>query len=274
LFLLENVGAGGKLYRFNGIEHSEKLGLDLAEFRTYDPAIGRWLQVDPMAEYAPGWTPYRFGFNNPISYTDALGLFESKDEAKEHAKANGIKTGLFRRNKINKNTDADGNKTYSIDNRKERSSTMSFDDGDGGRVVVVGAMALEKGESNAGALAATALIVTQADSPLPGPADAVAIGMLATAGVMAIQDAIPLPTPDFTIPSLDNIFTQDNSKNEAHGDGGRAESKAETQIKALQEQMKSAAKAAKKKLQNKINNIRKSAAKSKKGENHSRNAKN
>ncbi len=85
--MLDNVGAGGKLYRFNGIEHSEKLGLDLAEFRTYDPAIGRWLQVDPMAEYAPGWTPYRFGFNNPISYTDALGLFESKDEAKEHAKA-------------------------------------------------------------------------------------------------------------------------------------------------------------------------------------------
>jgi hypothetical protein len=158
-----------------------------------------------MAEYAPGWTPYRFGFNNPILYSDPFGLFETKEEAEAYAEENGIKTGWFRRNKINENTDADGNTTYSIDNRKERSSTMSFDDGDGGRVVVTGALALEKKDRNAGALAVSALVVSQADSPAPGPADVVAVGMLATAGVMALQNAVPLPTPDFSIPSLTTL---------------------------------------------------------------------
>src|SRR5690554_5148151 len=42
----------------------------------YDPAIGRWTSVDPLADLAPGWTPYRYGFNNPVRYTDPTGLFE------------------------------------------------------------------------------------------------------------------------------------------------------------------------------------------------------
>lgn len=34
--------------------------------------------MDPLAENAPGWTPYRYGFNNPISYIDPDGNFETK----------------------------------------------------------------------------------------------------------------------------------------------------------------------------------------------------
>jgi RHS repeat-associated protein len=65
-------------YRYNGIERNDELGLDLAPFRSYDPAIGRWLQVDPMADAMPNMTPYRFGFNNPLSFSDPSGLFEEK----------------------------------------------------------------------------------------------------------------------------------------------------------------------------------------------------
>jgi len=32
--------------------------------------------VDPLAEKAPGWTPYRFCFNNPVRYTDPDGQWE------------------------------------------------------------------------------------------------------------------------------------------------------------------------------------------------------
>ena len=80
-----------------------------------------WLSVDPLAENAHGWTPYRYGFNNPIFYSDPSGLFEDEDAAKAYAKANGIKTGLFRDNKIVKHDD--GN--YAIENRSARSFTIN-----------------------------------------------------------------------------------------------------------------------------------------------------
>ncbi len=66
------------------MERNDELGLDLAPFRSYDPAIGRWLQVDPMAEMMPSLTPYRFGFNNPVLWSDPLGLFESRREARRY----------------------------------------------------------------------------------------------------------------------------------------------------------------------------------------------
>jgi len=70
-----NDGAGNVAhrYRFNGIERNEELGLDLAFFRTYDPAIGRWMQIDPRAEKYVGMSPYNGMGNNPIYYSDQLG---------------------------------------------------------------------------------------------------------------------------------------------------------------------------------------------------------
>lgn len=41
-----------------------------------DDTRGRWLSPDPLSEEAPDWTPYRFGFNNPIYFNDPTGLFE------------------------------------------------------------------------------------------------------------------------------------------------------------------------------------------------------
>jgi murein DD-endopeptidase MepM/ murein hydrolase activator NlpD len=42
----------------------------------YDPQIGRWNVVDPMAEKMPNWTPYRYAFDNPMKYTDLNGFIE------------------------------------------------------------------------------------------------------------------------------------------------------------------------------------------------------
>lgn len=36
----------------------------------------RWNSVDPLGSSAPGWSPYRFGFDNPIRYTDPDGRWE------------------------------------------------------------------------------------------------------------------------------------------------------------------------------------------------------
>ncbi len=41
--------------------------------RFYDPELGRWHSVDPLADNAPGWTPYNAMWNNPILNIDPDG---------------------------------------------------------------------------------------------------------------------------------------------------------------------------------------------------------
>ena len=64
-------------YKYNGIEEEQDFGLNLnfATFRTLDPSIGRWMQVDPKAEAASSWSPYASMHANPIRYTDPDGDF-------------------------------------------------------------------------------------------------------------------------------------------------------------------------------------------------------
>jgi RHS repeat-associated protein len=64
-------------YLYNGIEHVGDLGLDIntALFRTLDPALGRWWQIDPKAESFAGMTPYNSMGNNPVIAVDPNGDF-------------------------------------------------------------------------------------------------------------------------------------------------------------------------------------------------------
>ncbi len=74
------------------------------EFRQYDPRLGRWLSLDPLAYLAPAWNPYRFGFNNPVIHTDPTGLYETKREARQAmrgARDAGYKCGEIKGTKGN-----------------------------------------------------------------------------------------------------------------------------------------------------------------------------
>ncbi len=66
-------GALTNRFLFNGIERDTELGLnwDIAEFRSYDPAIARWLQIDPKTSEKE--SPYVGMGNSPIFYSDPLG---------------------------------------------------------------------------------------------------------------------------------------------------------------------------------------------------------
>ncbi|WP_108808290.1 DUF6443 domain-containing protein [Aquimarina spinulae] len=65
-------------YGYNGKEEQSKLGLEWLDFgaRNYDASLGRWMNIDKLAEKAYSWTPFRYGFNNPIKFVDPDGMYE------------------------------------------------------------------------------------------------------------------------------------------------------------------------------------------------------
>ncbi|WP_375560247.1 RHS repeat domain-containing protein [Bernardetia sp. OM2101] len=68
---------GDLMYQFNGmIEKEEAFGLELYEtpFRSYDAQLGRFWQVEPLADIYCSISMYQFAYNNPVSFNDPTGL--------------------------------------------------------------------------------------------------------------------------------------------------------------------------------------------------------
>ncbi|MEM9299704.1 MAG: RHS repeat-associated core domain-containing protein, partial [Bacteroidota bacterium] len=42
-------------------------------YRDYDPALGRFNQIDPLASSFTNWTPYNYAFNDPVALNDPNG---------------------------------------------------------------------------------------------------------------------------------------------------------------------------------------------------------
>ena len=72
--------AGPTKEGFTGKERDAETGLDYFGFRYYMPAIGRWTTVDPPSDEFPGWSPYNYVLNNPVTYTDPFGLIPGLDQ--------------------------------------------------------------------------------------------------------------------------------------------------------------------------------------------------
>lgn len=85
-------------YKFGGKELQETGFYDFGA-RNYMPDLGRWFNIDPLAELMPDLTPFRYAFNNPILYTDPNGMYEGGDgdwdEENDSYEENGSYEGNF-----------------------------------------------------------------------------------------------------------------------------------------------------------------------------------
>ncbi|WP_281232037.1 DUF6443 domain-containing protein [Flavobacterium gelatinilyticum] len=75
---VNNITLGNSIaqrYKYNGKELQDELQLNVYDYgaRNYDPALSRWMNIDPLAEKNPSQTPFLYCNANPVIFMDPDG---------------------------------------------------------------------------------------------------------------------------------------------------------------------------------------------------------
>jgi RHS repeat-associated protein len=84
-------------YQFNSKEQQNDLGLNWTDYgaRMYDPQLGKWHSVDPLAEISRKFSVYSYVLDNPIRFIDPDGMTWKNPRDKEIA--NNLQSGISQR---------------------------------------------------------------------------------------------------------------------------------------------------------------------------------
>ena len=131
-----NGNSTAQKYGFGGKELNQELGIQWHDFgaRNYDASLGRWMNLDPLAEIPQNLSlsPYNFVKNNPVKFIDPDGMIwkdpaeaEKLKEKINDKKASLAKTKSKLEGKLNKEGISDKkkarleNRIADIDSRTE-----------------------------------------------------------------------------------------------------------------------------------------------------------